>query len=59
MKVCLSPLSRKGHDGFLGEKGGVILLTYPTTDIKTIKLELTSTESFPSYFQKNPSKKKN
>lgn len=33
MKVCLSPLSRKGHDGFLGEKGGVILLTYPTVRV--------------------------
>ena len=40
MKVCLSPLSRKGHDGFLGEKGGVILLTYPTTVIKTTNWEL-------------------
>lgn len=43
MKVCLSPLSRKGHDGFLGEKVGVILLTYPTMDntfnFKGIKID--------------------
>ena len=34
-KSFFEPIVLKGHDGFLGEKEGVIPLTYQTTVIKT------------------------